>query len=61
MMLYKVGRFLQLVGLLVTPFGIAGNVADPVRIDVKTSLVIAGAGMALFILGWLMQQSAKPQ
>jgi hypothetical protein len=61
MLLYKVGRFLQVVGLLVMPFGLAGNVIDPVRVDVKLSLMIAGAGIAIFLVGWLLQQGSRPQ
>ena len=60
-MTYKLGRFLQLVGLLVVPTGIAGNLARPESIDLKMSLTIAGIGMLVFSLGWLMQQSNKPQ
>jgi hypothetical protein len=61
MLLYKIGRFLQIVGLVVTPFGLVGNVIDPNRVDVKTSLMIAGVGIVFFLVGWMLQQSGKPQ
>lgn len=56
-MLYKVGRFLQLVGLVVLPFAISGNVAE--KLDLKTSLVMSGVGMVIFLIGWMVQQGAK--
>jgi hypothetical protein len=59
-MLYKLGRFLQLLGLLVTPVGVAGNLAREDLIDLKTSLAIAAGGAAVFFLGWLLQQRARP-
>jgi hypothetical protein len=49
------------VGLIVTPFGLAGNILDPVRVDVKTSLMIAGVGIVVFLIGWMLQQTGKPQ
>jgi hypothetical protein len=61
MFLYKFGRALQVVGLIITPFGLAGNVLDPNRVDVKTSLAIAGVGIGIFFVGWVLQQSGRPQ
>jgi hypothetical protein len=61
MLLYKIGRFLQVVGMIVLPVGMIGNMADPVRVDIKTSLMIAGAGILLFTAGWLLQQAARPK
>lgn len=58
-MIYKLGRFLQLLGLFVLPFAVAGNVAD--RLDLKDCLWLAGIGMGIFLLGWVMQQSSRPQ
>jgi hypothetical protein len=60
-MLYKLARFLQLLGLLICPVGIAGNVARPEEVSVKTSLMISGAGILIFALGWLLQQAARPR
>ena len=61
MLFYKLGRFLQVVGMILLPIGIAGNVADPVRIDLKTSLSISGIGVVVFIAGYLIQQLGRPQ
>ncbi len=60
-MLYKSARFLQLLGLLICPVGIAGNVARPEDVTVKMSLMISGAGILIFALGWLLQQAARPR
>jgi len=60
-MLYKLARFLQLLGLLICPVGIAGNVARPEEISVKASLIISGGGILVFTLGWLLQQASKPR
>jgi hypothetical protein len=60
-MLYKLARSLQLLGLLICPVGIAGNVARPEEVTVKMSLMISGAGILIFALGWLLQQAARPR
>ena len=60
-LLYKLGRFLQVVGMLVTPAGMAGNLVDPVRVDVKMSLMVAGMGIVIFTTGWLLQQVGRPR
>lgn len=61
MLLYKLGRFLQVVGMILLPIGIAGNVADPARVDLKTSLTISAVGVLVFIAGYLIQQTGRPQ
>ncbi|HLN27813.1 MAG TPA: hypothetical protein VK395_08710 [Gemmataceae bacterium] len=57
-MLYKLGRILQFLGLVILPAAIAGNVAE--RLDLKESLTMSGIGVGVFFLGWLLQQSGKP-
>jgi hypothetical protein len=58
-MFYKLGRFLQLVGLIVLPIAISGNVAE--RLDLKESLLLSAGGVLIFFVGWLLQQAARPQ
>jgi hypothetical protein len=58
-MLYKLGRFLQLLGLLIMPAGVAGNLARQSDVDVKMVLGIAAAGIVVFFVGWLMQQAGR--
>ena len=61
-MLYKLGRFLQLLGLIILPVGVAGNlVPEPKQVDLKTSLVISAVGIVVFLAGWLIQQAAGPR
>ena len=60
-MLYRLGRFLQILGMLICPVGIAGNVARPDEVSVKTSLIIATGGITVFFLGWLLQQTHRPR
>jgi hypothetical protein len=58
-MLYKFGRLLQLVGLILLPVAIAGNVARPEEVTLWRSLGLSAAGVACFTLGWLLQQQGK--
>jgi len=60
-MLYKLARFLQLLGLLICPAGIAGNVLHREEVTLKETLMIAAAGIVVFTIGWLLQQSTKPR
>jgi len=59
-MLYKLGRFLQLLGLLIAPAGIAGNIVQRDMVTEGAMLAILGVGMAVFALGWLLQQGGRP-
>jgi hypothetical protein len=63
-MLYKIARFLQLAGLIIVPVAISGNLAErggnPV-LDLKESLSLATIGCFVFLCGWLLQQSSRPQ
>lgn len=54
-MRYYLGRSLQMIGLVVPLIGVAGNLARPEEVPVKTSLTYAAAGMAIFYVGWLIQ------
>jgi hypothetical protein len=57
-MLYKIGRFLQLAGLIILPVAISGNVAE--KLDLKESLMLSSVGCLVFICGWLLQRSSRP-
>jgi hypothetical protein len=63
-MLYKLARLLQLAGLIIVPVAISGNLAErggnPV-LDLKESLSLATIGCFVFLCGWLLQQSSRPQ
>lgn len=58
-MRYQLGRFLQLVGLVLLPVGIAGNLAQPERVTLWVSLTIAAVGIAVFYLGWLLARGQE--
>jgi hypothetical protein len=58
-MLYRVGRFLQLIGLILLPVAMAGNVSN--ELDLRQMLSLAGVGIVVFIVGWLLQQATRPK
>jgi hypothetical protein len=60
-MLYRLGRFLQLLGLLILPAAIAGNLAREDQIDLKVSLAMSAVGIIVFTIGWLIQQGSRPR
>lgn len=57
-MRYRLGRLLQLLGLVLVPVGIAGNVAA--SLTLWQSLTVSAVGIGMFLLGWLLQQGARP-
>jgi hypothetical protein len=60
-MLYKVGRFLQVLGLILLPVAVAGNVAREDQINLKVSLTLSALGVGVFVLGWWLQQATRPR
>ena len=58
-MLYRLGRLLQLIGMIVLPLAIVANVAPEHAIDLRTSLTFSGVGIAVFCVGWLIQQAGR--
>ena len=54
-MLYKLGRFLQVIGLIVPLVGVSGNLARPDEVTLKVMLTIAAIGMGVFYLGRVIQ------
>lgn len=61
MLLYKVGRLLQFVGMMLLPIAIAGNVVPDQPLDLRSSLTLSGVGVAIFVLGYLIQQKGRPE
>jgi len=53
---YRVGRFLQVVGMIILPFGIASELMGEVGLG--QSLLIAGAGMLIFYIGYVVQNAS---
>ena len=60
-MVFKIGRFLQVAGMLILPVGMVGNIVRPEHITVQHSLTIAGVGLVVFGLGWVLQQLGRSQ
>jgi hypothetical protein len=58
-MLFKLGRVLQIAGMIILPLGMAGNIVRPEQVTVQESLTIAGIGVVVFGLGWLLQQAGR--
>ena len=58
---YKLGRLLQVVGMILLPVGVVGNLMPDKPLDLSTSLRISGLGIIVFCLGWLMQQAGRPR
>jgi hypothetical protein len=58
-MRYKLGRFLQLVGLILLPVAMAGNLAPDTPLSLWRMLLLAGIGVALFALGRVIQNTGR--
>ena len=52
-MLYKLGRFLQLVGLIILPIAIAGEATDSMSLG--RMLMWACIGIGVFLFGRMLQ------
>lgn len=52
-MRYRIGRFLQLVGMIVLPFGIASELMG--KVGLGQSLLIAAGGTLVFYIGYVVQ------
>jgi hypothetical protein len=59
MLRYKLGRFLQVVGMLIVPNGMAGNVLYKESITEKHVLGTACGGLLLFGIGTMIQGRAR--
>jgi len=58
-MRYKLGRLLQLVGLILLPVAMAGNLAPDTPVSLWRMLSLTGVGVALFALGRLIQNTGQ--
>jgi len=61
---YRLARLLQLIGMILLPVAIAGNLSpenNPYHLDLKPSLTLSSIGIGVFVLGWLLQQSVGPR
>jgi hypothetical protein len=51
---------MQLVGLLLVPLGIASNLTPERPATLSQSLWMSGVGVAVFIVGYGLQQLGRP-
>ena len=58
-MLYKLGRFFQIIGLFLLPLAIAGNLSPERPMDLRSSLTLSAVGVIVFGLGYLLQQMGR--
>jgi hypothetical protein len=54
MIRYRVGRALQVAGMIILPFGIASELMN--KVSLGESLLIAAGGMLVFYVGYLVQE-----
>lgn len=54
---YALGRALQVAGLTVPPLAIAAQLAD--RVGLGVSLLIAGVGILIFYVGYVVQARSQ--
>jgi hypothetical protein len=52
---------MQLVGMILLPLAIAGNLSPENTLTLKQSLTLSGTGVVVFIVGWLLQQAGRPE
>lgn len=55
--MYYLGRALQLIGLLILPFGIASELMA--KVSLGQSLLIAAGGLLVFYIGVLVQSRGR--
>lgn len=62
--MYKLARALQLIGLIMVPLAVAGNLAELAaadnRLTLGESLFMAGMGILCFMIGYFLQTRIKP-
>lgn len=58
--LYQIGRGLQLIGLLLLPIAIAGNLVPNEPLTLGQSFTVTAVGLCVFGVGFFLQQYARP-
>jgi len=58
-MVYKLGRLLQFVGLILLPVAMAGNLVPEQAVSLGNMLTLMIVGVMIFFLGWTLQQVGK--
>jgi hypothetical protein len=58
-MLYKLGRVLQIIGLLLLPIAMAGNLVPDIPVSLGNMLALTVLGVLVFFIGYRLQQVGK--
>ncbi len=58
-MVYKLGRVLQIVGLILLPVAMAGNLVPEQAVSLGNMLTLMIVGVVIFFIGWTLQQVGK--
>jgi hypothetical protein len=53
---YRIGRLLQVLGMIILPFGIASELVG--KVGLGQSMLIAAGGTLLFYLGYVIQNQS---
>jgi hypothetical protein len=65
MMLQRLGRLLQITGLIIVPIALAGNLAElaggPIKLTLGQMLLLAALGALVFFIGVALQRRAAGQ
>ena len=56
-MTYKLGRFFQVVAMIILPAAIAGQMMG--RLNTKGELILLGVGVLVFYIGWRLQEAGR--
>ena len=58
-MVYKLGRLLQIVGLILLPVAMAGNLVPEQALTLGNMLTLMIVGVVVFLIGWALQEVGK--
>jgi len=58
-MLYKLGRLLQIVGMIMLPAAMAGNLLPQPVVTLSGMLALMVLGVLIFFIGWSIQEIGK--
>ena len=58
--LYLTGRAMQVIGMILLPLAMAGNLAPESPQSVGTMMWMCALGVAVFLAGHVLQQHARP-
>ncbi len=58
-MVYRFGRFLQILAMILLPLAVVGNLSPERPLTLGQSLTLSTIGVIVFLLGYLLQQTGK--